>query len=145
MQKYANFCSFICSFIGIMNTKVLVLVFGIIIGLIVWYLIAKIYFLIKTKHQRKDAVDRSRSAVLGNVNEKIAPLLPDFRYNYKDLVFLGKGIDYLVFDGLSGWNLKKIVFLEVKSWKSQLNANERMIKECISDQKISYEVYRLPY
>ena len=108
-------------------------------------MVAKIYFLLKTKHQRKDAVERSRSAVLGNVNEKIAPLLPDFHYNYKDLVFLGKGIDYLVFDGLSGGNLRKIVFLEVKSGKSQLNANERMIKDCISEHKLSYEVYRLPY
>lgn len=98
-----------------MNAKLLLLILGVTIGLIVGYLIAKIYFLIKLKHQRKDAVDRSRSAILGNVNEKIAPLLPDFHYNYKDLVFLGKGIDYLVFDGLSQSNLKKIVFLEVKS------------------------------
>lgn len=53
------------------------------------------------KGNRKDAVDRSRSVVLGHVHEKIAPLLPHFPYSYKDLVFLGKGVDYLVFDGLS--------------------------------------------
>jgi len=74
-----------------------------------------VYFLIKIKGQRQNAVDRSRSVVLGHVNEKIAPLLPNFPYHYKDLVFLGKGIDYLVFDGLSQGELKKIVFLEIKS------------------------------
>jgi len=42
-------------------------------------------------------------------------MLPNFPYHYKDLVFLGKGIDYLVFDGLSEGNLKEIVFLEIKS------------------------------
>jgi len=30
-------------------------------------------------------------------------------------VFLGKGVDYLVLDGLSKGNLSKIVFLEIKS------------------------------
>lgn len=76
-------------------------ILGVIIGCFVGYLLAKIYFLIKMKGHRQDAVDRSRSVVLGHVNEKIAPLLPNFPYHYKDLVFLGKGIDYLVFDGLS--------------------------------------------
>jgi len=71
--------------------------------------------LVKIKGQRQNAVDRSRSVVLGHVNEKIAPLLPNFPYYYKDLVFLGKGIDYLVFDGLSHGDLKQIVFLEIKT------------------------------
>ncbi|HBB03738.1 TPA: hypothetical protein DCZ39_02415 [Patescibacteria group bacterium] len=42
----------------------------------------------KIKGQRSDAVMRSRSVVLGHVHEKIAPLLPNFPYSYKDLVFL---------------------------------------------------------
>ena len=80
--------------------------------------------------------------MLGHVNEKIAPLLPNFPYHYKDLVFLGKGIDYLVFDGLSQGELRKIVFLEIKSGVSSLNKNERSIKECIWRGDISYEVRR---
>lgn len=77
------------------------------------------------------------------VNEKIAPLLPNFPYNYKDLVFIWKGIDYLVFDGLSTGNLREIVFLEVKSWVSNLNRNERMIKNCLNSWKISYDILRI--
>ncbi|MBU0627330.1 hypothetical protein KKH82_08190 [Patescibacteria group bacterium] len=84
-----------------MNITHVLLILGIIIGLAFGYLIAKVYFMSKLKHQRKDAVSRSRSVVLGDVNEKMAPLLPDFPYFYKDLVYMGKGIDYLVFDGLS--------------------------------------------
>jgi predicted Holliday junction resolvase-like endonuclease len=115
---------------------------GVIIWCLIGYLLAKIFFLIKIKGHRQNAVQRSRSVVLGNVHEKIAPLLPNFPYHYKDLVFLGKWIDYLVFDGLSEWNLREIVFLEIKSWVSQLNKNETMIKNCIQDKRMSYKIRR---
>lgn len=114
----------------------------IILGLIIGILIAKIFFLAKLKKHRQNAVDRSRSVVLGNVHEKIAPLLPKFPYHYKDLVFLGKWIDYLVFNGLSEWNLKEIVFLEIKTGGSQLNKNEIQIKQCIQEKKVKYEIRR---
>ena len=79
------------------------------------YFIAKLYFMIAIRRHRSDAVIRSRNVVLGSVHEKIAPLLPHFPYSYKDLVFLGKGVDYIVFDGLSKGDLQRIVFLEIKS------------------------------
>jgi predicted Holliday junction resolvase-like endonuclease len=49
------------------------------------------------------------------VTEKVAPALPGFPYNCKDLVFIGKGIDYLVFDGLASGELEQIILLEIKS------------------------------
>jgi len=93
--------------------------------------------------ERKNATKQSRSVILWEVNEKIAPLLPWFPYDFKDLVFIGKGIDYLVFDGLSEWKLHKIIFLELKSGVSQLNGNEKQIKECIAKNRIQYEVFRV--
>jgi len=104
-----------------------IIIIWIIIGLVIWYLIAKIYFEIKVRWQRKNAVERSKNVLIWQVNEKIAPILPWFPYNYKDLVFIGKWIDYLVFDWLSKWNLREIIFLEVKSGNSGLNRNEIMI------------------
>ena len=80
---------------------------------------------------------------MGQVNEKIAPILPNFPYNYKDLVFIWKWIDYVVFDWLSTWYLKEIVFLEVKSWVANLNRNEKMVKDCINSWKTSYEILRI--
>ncbi len=126
----------------IMNPDLWLIIIGIILWLIVWYLIANIYFMFKIKHQRTDAVTRSRNVVLGHVNEKIAPLLPHFPYFYKDLVFLWKGVDYLVLDWLSQGNLNKIVFLEIKTWTSTLNRNEQMVKQCIEAKRVSYEVRR---
>lgn len=124
-----------------MENQILWLCLWIIIWISLGYLIAKIYFFLKIKNQRKDAVGRSRSVVMWYINEKIAPLLADFPYNYKDLVFLWKWIDYIVFDWLYEWNLKKIVFLEIKSGKSMLNKNEKTIRDCIDAKNIFYKVW----
>ncbi len=85
---------------------------------------------------------RSRNVVLGHVHEKIAPLLPNFPYSYKDLVFLWKGVDYLVLDWLSKGNLNKIVFLEIKTGTSTLNRNEQMVRYCVDAKRVSYEVWK---
>ncbi len=126
-----------------MKENLPIIVIWIIIGLIIWYLLSRIYFWIKIRWQRKNAVERSKNVLIWQVNEKIAPILPWFPYNYKDLVFIGKWIDYLVFDWLSNWSLREIVFLEIKSGSSGLNRNETMIKKCIENGKIAYDILRI--
>jgi len=125
-----------------MNPDLWLIIVGILLWLVVWYLIARIYFMLKIKKQRSDAVIRSRNVVLGHVHEKIAPLLPNFPYSYKDLVFLGKWVDYLVLDWLSKGNLHQIVFLEIKSGVSQLNRNEQMVKRCIEAKYVTYQIWK---
>jgi len=122
---------------------VLYIIVWIIIWLIFWFLISKIYFLMKLKKYWQLSVKKSKEVILGEVNEKIAPILPNFPYNYKDLVFVGKWIDYVVFDGLSEGNLKKVVFLEVKTWKSTLNKNEKSIKSIVESKKVFYELFKI--
>jgi predicted Holliday junction resolvase-like endonuclease len=63
-------------------------------------------------------------------------------YKIRDMTFIGKGIDYIIFDGLSSGNLKEIVFLEVKSGSSTQNNNEKMIEDIIKKGKVRYEVLR---
>ena len=91
---YLLFCS--------MNPTLWLIMVWILIWVLFGYLVAKLYFMGKLKKQRSNAVSRSRNVVLGYVHEKIAPLLPNFPYSYKDLVFLGKWVDYLVLDWLEG-------------------------------------------
>jgi len=126
-----------------MNNNLSIIFIWITIGLIIWYLISKVYFQIKLRWQRKNAVERSKHVLIWQVNEKIAPILPGFPYSYKDLVFIWKWIDYIVFDWLSSGYLKEIIFLEIKSWVSNLNRNETMVKNCIESRKISYDVLRM--
>ena len=119
----------------------------ILIWILIWtfvgYLIARLLFWVQLRWQRKNAIERSKHVVMWQVNEKIAPILPGFPYNYKDLVFIWKGIDYVVFDWLSTWYLKQVVFLEIKSGNSLLNKNEIMIKDCLDRKKVYYEVLRM--
>lgn len=58
------------------------------------------------------------------------------------MTFVGKGIDYIIFDGLSSGNLKEIVFLEIKSWSSSQNNNEKAIENIIRQGKVRYEILR---
>jgi predicted Holliday junction resolvase-like endonuclease len=106
-------------------------------------LFAKIFFMGRVRTHRQDAIDRSKSVILWTVQEKIAPLLPHFPYSTKDLVFVGKWVDYIVFDGLSDWQLRQVVFLEIKTGRSTLNANEKQIQRVIDQGNIRYDVMRL--
>jgi len=120
---------------------------GIILWWIIWlfigYLIWKIVKSAEVKKHRKDAVRKSRSVILWEVAEKVAPLIPQIPYNPKDMTFIWKWVDYIVFDGLSNWNLKQIVFLEIKTGKSKQNNNEKQVEKIIKLKKVKYELKNL--
>lgn len=114
---------------------IVALLIGIIFGFIIGFLWVQIQRMGIEKKIRQDAVRGSRNAITGEIYEKILPSMPNFPYAPKDMVFVGKWTDYIIFDGLSDGDLREIIFLEIKSGKSRLNANEKMIKN-ILDQKI---------
>jgi len=100
----------------------------------------------KTRYEesiRRDAIERSKSVIVGKVSEHLAPFLPNFKYNPKDVRFIGSPVDLIVFDGLDEGELRKIVFVEVKSGKSSLSKRERMIRDCIRKGKIEWEELRI--
>ena len=103
----------------------------------------KTYCSFCVKSARSTSVKQARKVILWDVNEKLAPALPGFPYDFKDMVFIWKWIDYLVFDWLASWHLRKIILLEIKSWQSLLNRNESMIKNAVSNWLVSYEVFRV--
>jgi predicted Holliday junction resolvase-like endonuclease len=125
------------------NSALSLIVVGIIIGLIGWWVIAKLSYTGTLSKERKKAIESSKQVSKGYVSEKVAPLLPIFPYALKDLVFIGKGFDYLVMKGLSRGNLEEVIFVEVKTGVSGLNSNERAIQSCIQQGKVRYECIRL--
>lgn len=118
---------------------ILGLVFGFCLGFL-WLQIQRIWI---EKRIRQDAVRGSRNAITGEIYEKILPTMPDFPYFPKDMVFVGKWTDYIVFDGLSEWDLREIVFLELKSGKSRLNTNEKMIKKILDEKRVRFAEMRI--
>ncbi len=103
----------------------------------------RILSLFEHKNLKKSVIRWSKSQILGELYEKILPALPDFPYAPKDMVFTGKGCDYIIFDGLSEGRLREIVFLELKSGNARLNQNEAMIKNIIDQKRVRFTEYRI--
>lgn len=73
------------------------------------------------KEIRKDAIDKSSSVTMGKMTEHMVPYLPGFGFNPSDARFVGSPIDLIVFDGLGNDEVKKIVFVEIKTGASTLS------------------------
>ncbi len=130
-------------FSSTMWQNIMWVVLGVLLWALIGWMIAKIYYLQTKSASRKQAVNQSKATTLWYVSEKIAPLLPNFPYSYKDLVFLGKWVDYICFDGLSTGEMKQIVFIEIKTGKSQLNKNEILLKSAVDTKRIKWETIRI--
>ena len=97
-----------------------------------------------TKVIRQDAAQRSQAVTVGKVYEQLIPYLPEFRWNPKDVRFVGAPVDFLVFDGLSEGDMRAVVFVEVKTGSSGLNARERSVRDAILRRNVEWEELRLP-
>jgi len=113
----------------------------LVTNLILVYLLIK--RIRKEKEIRKEAIEKSRMVLEGKFKEQLAPLLPEFKYNPSDARFLGTPIDFVVFDGASENNIKKIVFLEIKSGESKLTEKEKQIKNLITDKKVEFKILNI--
>ena len=122
---------------------IVTLLIGIIFGFIIGFLWVQIRRIGVEKKIRQDAVRGSRNAITGEIYEKILPSMPNFPYAPKDMVFVGKWTDYIIFDGLSEGDLREIIFLEIKSGKSRLNANEKMIKKILDEKIVRFAEMRV--
>ncbi len=93
---------------------------------------------------RADAIARSRAVLTGQFSEQIAPYLPGFLYSPTECKFIGKPIDFVVFNGLDEKNVKEIVFVEVKSGKSRLSGTENSVKDAVLNGRVKWAEYRAP-
>jgi predicted Holliday junction resolvase-like endonuclease len=93
---------------------------------------------------RSDALRRSQSVSIGKVTEHLAPYLPAFPYNPKDVRFLGSPVDLVIFDGLSASDLKSIIFVEVKTGPAAaLSKRERMIRDAVDEGRVQWVEMRV--
>src|SRR2546429_8511886 len=123
---------------------------GLLLGIAIGIVIAWLYFLVwKRRYSatiRDDAVQRSLAVTAGKVYEQLVPYLPEFGFNPKDARFLGSPVDLIVFDGLSAGDVRRVVFLEVKTGASggaPLNARERQVRDVIEARQVAWAELRL--
>ena len=121
--------------------------FELLIGIAIGIAIAWLYFLVwKLRYSaaiREDAVQRSLAVTAGKVHEQLVPYLPEFGFNPKDARFLGSPVDLIVFDGLAAGDVRRIVFLEVKTGGASLTARERQVRDIIEAREVEWAELRL--
>ena len=93
---------------------------------------------------RKNAIGQSRAVLGGKFVEQMAPYLPEFKYDPTEARFIGTPIDLIVFPGLSADNPREVVFIEVKTGRSErLTMREKKIRELVEAGKVRWEsIYR---
>jgi len=93
-----------------------------------------------SKTIRQQSIAQSEATITGKVTEHISPYLPDFRYNPRDVRFIGSPVDLIVFDGLQEGSLRRLVLVEVKSGKrAGLTERERRIRDAITSGSLPIE------
>ena len=120
---------------------------GLVVGIAIGIVIAWLYFLVwrlrYTSRIRDDAVQRSLAVTAGKVHEQLVPYLPEFGFNPKDARFLGSPVDLVVFDGLAAGQVRRVVFLEVKTGGAPLTSRERQVRAVIEAREVAWAELRL--
>ncbi len=124
---------------------IIFLLFGIIIGIFIGRIITKIKFQMVIPKIKQEAINRSRAVLTGQFSEQLSPYLPDFPYSPTEIRFIGKPVDFIVFKGLDRKNIEEVVFLEIKYNKSNLNVNEKSLKNVIISKKVKWKEYNINY
>jgi predicted Holliday junction resolvase-like endonuclease len=105
----------------------------------IWFLLWKARY---TRMIREDAVLRSEAVTTGKIYEQLVPFLPGFDFNPRDARFLGSPVDFVIFDGLSEGEVRRVVFVEVKTGGSQLTARERSVRSIVRAGQVEWAEVR---
>jgi len=121
--------------------------FELFIGMAIGLVIAWLCFLVwkgrYTAAIRENAVQRSLAVTAGKVHEQLIPYLPEFGYNPKDVRFLGSPVDLVVFDGLAEGQVRRVIFLEVKTGGSPLTRRERQVRDVVEARAVEWAELRV--
>lgn len=93
--------------------------------------------------QTAESLSRSRAVLRGQLVEHLAPIfeVPTFP-DPSDARFLGRPVDFIVFDGYSevragrADRLREIVFVDVKTGAGRLSPVERSIRDCVEGGRV---------
>jgi len=94
--------------------------------------------------ERRRAVQRSRSTLLGHLFERLAPFFRQFDHDPRDVRALMNPIDYVVFDGLTiNRKVDRIAFVEVKCGTSAESPAQKSIFQAVRDGRVSVETWQV--
>jgi predicted Holliday junction resolvase-like endonuclease len=97
----------------------------------------------KKKSSTQQRVETTTNSVnMGFILERLAPVLEHFPFDKNDCRSLFDPIDYVIFEGLQKiGKVQKIFFVDIKSGKAKLKANQKAIKQMIEQKKVEFKNY----
>ena len=97
----------------------------------------------KKKSSTQKRVETTTGSVnMGFILERLAPVLAQFPFDKNDCRSLFDPIDYVIFEGLQKTGkVQKIFFVDIKSGKAKLKANQKAIKQIIEQKKVEFKNY----
>jgi predicted Holliday junction resolvase-like endonuclease len=97
----------------------------------------------KKKVSTQKRVETTTGSVnMGFILERLAPVLEHFPFDKNDCRSLFDPIDYVIFEGLQKTGkVQKIFFVDIKSGKAKLKANQKAIKQMIEQKKVEFKNY----
>lgn len=128
-----------------MKSEAIILLAGVVIGLLTAWVYVLTWKARYTARIREDAIFRSRAVTSGKIHEQLIPYLPDFPYNARDIRFLGSPVDLVVFDGLAEGEVRRIIFVEVKTGRAGLTHGERGVRSVVEAGDIEWAELRVRY
>lgn len=129
---------------------ILIFLMGMILGGLCIYFILRVVNKAKLlmwknreeKRIRKNTAKAMRGTLKGKISEQISPVLIDFPGSIADARFLGSPVDFIVFDGYGKHDIKRLVFVEVKTGKKpNLSPIERQVRDCVKLKKIEWKEF----
>ena len=97
----------------------------------------------KKKSSTQQRVETTTNSVnMGFILERLAPVLEHFPFDKNDCRSLFDPIDSVIFEGLQKTGkVQKIFFVDIKSGKAKLKANQKAIKHMIEQKKVEFKNY----
>jgi len=127
---------------------VAVIMFGL--GALIVHLYYKSRIPVLIDEAVKNALNRSRASIKGDLAERFLPLDREkFPYNPSDARFIGDPIDYVIFEGYTDVKDKGedkpigIVLVEVKTGGSLTKRVQKMIEEGVKQKLVKFETIRI--
>lgn len=96
------------------------------------------------REARQDAVQRSRSTLLGKMFERLTPFLQRLQVDPRDMRPLLDPIDYVCFGGLTvERRVEQVTFIEVKCGMSRTSPAQRSVREAIEKGRVEFQVWEI--
>ena len=131
---------------------VIALIIGVIVGALLTYVCLRERMAVELhrwkaefeERIRRDVLERSRAVLKGRIGEQLTPLLPMFKHEPADARFIGSPVDYVIFDGHSEGEPRRVIFVDVKTGKSAaLSPIQRKLKQVIERKRVQWETIHI--